>query len=470
MAADNVNISFSSSSADLGQALSQLQSVVERESEAGERAALDELLAVLSSQSVADTAAVEVGRSVRRVVRRFDLPAEAVAALVDLRAQVGSAPETMPHLWGALIADRTREFVGRRYVFEAIDEFLTENQCGYLVLQGDPGMGKSAILAEYVRRTGCVVHFNVRSVGVSSAAQFIRSVCAQLVADVGLPHPVMPSNAVDSGAFLLSLLVDARQRLPKEEPLVIAVDALDEVDGSAQPDVANLLFLPPVLPDGVFFVMTSRNVDVRLVAQSPYRELDLMAHGTENREDVKAYVSAAMSRPELAAWAREYGGGVDGAISDLAERSEDNFMYLRYVMPEIERGAYRRFGTDRLPRGLENYYGDHWRMMGMTARPLPRTKLLIVFTLCEARQAVSRSLLASIATDPVDELTVQEVLDEWKQFLHEERVLGQTRYSPYHTSFRDFLHRKDIVQAAGLTIEWVHGQIADLLWRTTFEQ
>jgi len=30
---------------------------------------------------------------------------------------------------------------------------------GYFTIEGDPGAGKSAILAEYVRRTGCIAHF-----------------------------------------------------------------------------------------------------------------------------------------------------------------------------------------------------------------------------------------------------------------------------------------------------------------------
>lgn len=466
----NVHISFSGSSADIARAVDQLRSVLIHESDTARCATLDELLTALSTQRVPDGSAGVIGRSVRRVVEQFDLPADAVAALVDLRTHVGGLPEAWPHMWGALIADRTREFVGRDYIFDAISELLTSCPNGYLVLRGDPGVGKSSILAEYVRRTGCIAHFNVRSLGVSTASQFLRSVYAQLVADAGLPHTVLPVDAADSGAFLLSLLVEARQRLPQDEPLVIAVDALDEVDDSGQPDTTNVLFLPPVLPDGVFFVMTSRNVDIRLVSQSPYRELDMMTHFAENRADIMSYLSMALARPGLAAWVEENGIGRDEAIATLAELSEDNFMYLRYVLPEIENGAYRRFGVNRLPRGLENYYDDHWRMMGMTARPLPRAKLLIVFTLCEARQAMSRALLASIVTDPVDELTVQEVLDDWRQFLHEDWIGDPPRYSLYHTSFRDFLHRKDIVQAAGLTTEWVHGRIVDALWHNAIDE
>src|SRR5215510_3889815 len=122
-------------------------------------------------------------------------------------------------------------------------------------------------------------------------------------------------------------------------------------------------------------------------------------------------------------------------------------MYLRYVLPDIERGAYHDLGVERLPTGLQGYYEDHWQHMGMTARPLPRAKIKIVYVLAEVRQPVALRQIASFADE--DALTVQEVLDAWDQFLHEQPIDGATHYSVYHTSFRDFLHRKDIVQAAG---------------------
>jgi hypothetical protein len=68
----------------------------------------------------------------------------------------------------------------------------------------------------------------------------------------------------------------------------------------------------------------------------------------------------------------------------------------------------------------------------------------------------------------VDQLAVQEVLDEWKQFLHEQLTEEGRRYSVYHASFRDFLHRKDVVQAAGVTIKDINALIANSLWVDLF--
>src|SRR5262249_32181562 len=93
---------------------------------------------------------------------------------------------------------------------------------------------------------------------------------------------------------------------------------------------------------------------------------------------------------------------------------------------------------------------------------IPRAKILIVYILSEVRQPVSRGLIAGFASE--DEIAVQEVIDDWLQFLHHETVEGEKRYSVYHTSFRDFLGRKDIVKAAGVSIPGINERIAKHLW------
>ena len=48
----------------------------------------------------------------------------------------------------SLIEERTRSFVGRDYVFATVDRALGDDgfPSGYIVLHGEPGIGKTAIL------------------------------------------------------------------------------------------------------------------------------------------------------------------------------------------------------------------------------------------------------------------------------------------------------------------------------------
>ncbi|AFZ19611.1 hypothetical protein Mic7113_3900 [Allocoleopsis franciscana PCC 7113] len=89
------------------------------------------------------------------------LPVTRCSESDSLSATPASASQPVwRHQFQTLIDNKTKDFVGRKYVFHAIAEFLENQPNGYLIIEGDPGIGKSAILAEYVRRTGCVAHFN----------------------------------------------------------------------------------------------------------------------------------------------------------------------------------------------------------------------------------------------------------------------------------------------------------------------
>lgn len=388
----------------------------------------------------------------------------------------GDEAETqeVPLPFQSLIADKTEGFVGRDYVFEAIEEFLQHEACGYFIIEADPGVGKSSILAEYVKRTGCVAHFNVRSQGINRAEEFLKCVCTQLIERYKLPYslPLNPEHTRD-GNFLARLLNEistlgvsyATTTLNPETKstpqLVLAVDALDEVDLSTQTSGANVLYLPASLPHGVYFILTKRMTPVPLAVNNQ-RVFDLMQYATECLQDAKTYIRRRVNQNEtLQEWIANRGLTAEEFVTALAEKSDRNFMYLRYVLPAIESGTYQDLSIENLPEGLEQYYYQHWQNMGMTAKPLPRTKIKIVYVLAEARKPVSRQLISEFSGE--DALTVQEVLDEWQQFLREQRIDGQTCYSIYHASFQEFLHHQDIVQAAGVTIQGINAMIADNL-------
>jgi hypothetical protein len=106
-------------------------------------------------------------------------------------------------------------------------------------------------------------------------------------------------------------------------------------------------------------------------------------------------------------------------ITWLADLSENNFMYLRYILPEIKIGVYKDSDLKSLPKGLTAYYEDHWNQMGMKAKPVPELKITIIYILCEARQSISLKMITDILTYnkfDVRPFQVQAVLDEWSNF------------------------------------------------------
>jgi hypothetical protein len=346
-----------------------------------------------------------------------------------------------------LIEEKTEGFVGREFVFEAIEEFLKKQPNGYFIIEGEPGIGKSAILAKYVQQTGCVAHFNVRSQGITSVERFLKNVCTQLISRYNLSYSSLPPDATRDGQFFVRVLGEVSAKLKTGDRLVIAIDALDEVDRTDHTG-ANLLYLPTRLDKGVYFVMTQRPGTLALTLNTPPHRFDLMQYQAESLQDIQTYIRGEIKKSsQLRAWIDEKGLTVEEFVIQLANKSENNFMYLKYVLPDIKNGKYKDLSMESLPQGLQAYYEDHWRRMGMITEPLPMHKVAIVYFLAELREPVSRRLLAELSGEKA--VTVQQVLNEWKQFLREVQVDDETRYSVYHQSFCDFLYRKDIVQAYG---------------------
>ncbi|MGB0385588.1 MAG: CHAT domain-containing protein [Ardenticatenaceae bacterium] len=376
------------------------------------------------------------------------------------------AASLIPSQFHSFIEDKTAGFVGREYVFATLDHFLSTQRSGYFTIEGRPGVGKSAILAEYVKRTECLAYFNMRSQGLNSTTQFLQNICSQLIVRYGLPYPSLPANATQDGAFFGQLLREATIRLAPQERLVIAIDALDEVDLMGHPRGVNILYLPPSLPERVYFIVTRPPVFVPWMVYAPHYLLDLMSYQVESQRDVQSYIKQATRDYRLRQWINRRQLMLSEFVHKLAEKSQNNFMYLRYILSDIQSGYYETSSLESLPTGLMGYYEDHWLRMGMNNMPLPRTKIKIIYLLAEVREPVSQSLIAEFAE--VNQLTTQEVLNEWYPFLQEQRVEMQTRYSLYHSSFRDFLHRQDIIQAADVSIQGINALIANNLWGKLF--
>lgn len=210
----------------------------------------------------------------------------------------------------------------------------------------------------------------------------------------------------------------------------------------------------------IFFVLSSRRIsDSPIRPLSPIRELDLQDYPVENDHDLKLYIN----QPEFVRMiqdgcARE-GIELQVFIDKLVEKSEQNFMYLRYVLPEIQNGIYRDKGLESLPAGLSGYYKDHWKRMGMDQRPLSEDKIRVLYVIAQYGEPVSQNMIAKITG--ISSLPITFVLENWKEFLHITKNGGKTMYSIYHSSFLDFLRDHEVLKAAGEELGTIDQLIGD---------
>jgi hypothetical protein len=364
-----------------------------------------------------------------------------------------------------IIQDRIKDFTGRKFVFEAINEFLRTKQKGYFVLEAEPGVGKSAIMAACVvmLKRRCVTHFNSQPDGIVSAKTFLKNACIQLIEGFGLKdkHPRLPENALDNNSFLCELLKEVSANSSKDKKIIFVVDALDEVDWKAQTSGSNVSYLPNDLPDNVYFIVSKRPEFLTMPTANK-TVFDLMKYSAESLEDVKAYLAKRTERSQLIQdWIKGRNLQREQFVTAVAEKSEKKFIYLRHVLDEIEGGTYNDVNLNDLPAGLEEYYQKHWgQMMGREDDPLLELKVRIIYFLSQAEEAVSGRWLAKSAREK-NVMKVQQVLGKWNSFLRHEKVGKETRYTIYHNSFRQFLEADETVQSAGITLDDINDDISD---------
>ena len=250
-------------------------------------------------------------------------------------------------------------------------------------------------------------------------------------------------------AFLINYLAEVSEKLKADERCVIVVDALDEVDQVGTPAGVNLLYLPLTVPEGIYFVVTMREDDERKIkprVDCEQDELYIDHDSSDNLVDITDFVQASITRPGIRTYITAQDIEASEFVTLIVEKSEGNFIYLRYVLPEIERGAYKDYDLDAIPMGLQNYYEDHWwRMRGTDENKWFEYKLPVIVALTVVLEPVSINQISAFSKVG-QTARIRAVLEDWAPFLHNEVVDyksgTQTRYRLYHVSFFEFVTAK----------------------------
>ncbi|MDF0552032.1 NACHT domain-containing protein [Kamptonema sp. UHCC 0994] len=363
----------------------------------------------------------------------------------------------LPAEFKSVIQEKIKKFCGRQFVFDEIDQFIGKETKGYFTVIGDAGMGKTALAAKLIYDRQYPCYFNILAEGRNRPEQFLTSIREQLIQRYQLQN-----TAADD---LPTLLEKASQKLATGARLIIVVDALDEVE---QEPGYNLLYLPTTLPDRVYFVLTRRPYILekkRLLSPGvPFRELDLREEEYMKLSyiDIKDYIGLFLQDPEhqenLQKWIQDRNTTAEGFVEQVAVKSQNNFMYLRYLLPAIANGQYNNLELKQLPNGLQEYYQNHWVRMEMESAP-NEFKVIILFILKEIKTPITSSIIADIAEQ--DKYDVEKLLERWVEYVPPVQFLGAMCYKIYHTSFAEFLERKKELERERKLFKEVNRRIAE---------
>ena len=332
-------------------------------------------------------------------------------------------------------------FTGREWLAAGVDEFMAANPCGYVLIEAEAGLGKTAFAAWLVKTRGYLTHFSRYSAGTSVPGA-LGNLAAQLIMRFGLdeqaPGGMLPEWARTPEGFE-SLLGTAARAAGRRGPVVLVADGLDEADAPA----GGLPFgLPLLLPDGVFVIGTYRTGRSPRRPDAPFTVLAIGRQDPRNRHDIDEYLAGQAAEEVLAARLAEAGTDPAAFTAVLAQRCGGVWVYLRYVLQELRIGLRRPDEVSDLPAGLHSYYADQVRRWQQG--PAWQAGLLpLLATLGAAGEPLTAATLARLAgdLDAADaqrwcNLTVRPLLTTVRQ----PGAGGPLRYEIYHASFRELLN------------------------------
>jgi hypothetical protein len=334
------------------------------------------------------------------------------------------------------------EFTGREWLLSAIDDFVTTADRGYLVIEAEAGMGKTAFMAWLAQKRNYVHHFVRLMPDASDVGTALRSMSAQLIRAWDLQTfavgGVLPPNA-SRPDFFEDVLYDAagkRDATRPGEAIVIVVDGLNE---TVAPAGQNPLALPANLPAGVYFVVSQRTTHVPLAIATARRVIRITPRSPENLVDVRAYLDAAIAQPTFRQHLITAGISPDELIRRLVVWSSGVWLVLRYVLAELRTGVRTLDNLETLPIGLWQYYARffvEWQRAHSDRWADADLPLLV--TLTAVQEPVPLALLCELSGGVAMERAALLVGDTWRPFL-EVQEGQEERYRAYHESLVEFV-------------------------------
>ncbi|MBK9175513.1 MAG: toll/interleukin-1 receptor domain-containing protein [Flavobacteriales bacterium] len=326
-------------------------------------------------------------------------------------------------------------FVGREALINRIDDAVQNGRSRVVLIDGDPGVGKSALWAELIRQGKAAAYFRCMSGDEARARpeQFVRTVVYQLARNSSkFRKKIQPHDVPESFTDMVSILLAAPLNdLVQETPLVIAIDALDEgMDARGEfPLASKLQELVNCLPSFVRFIVTCRDVRTIRDLLPGHTRVHIDASEPENLLDVERYVLMRSKQPRFASAVKD-----PVAIrKTICTKAHGNFLYAKSMMDLIESDPdFNPADGSSYPADMKRMFLRHFkRAFPDPDRFGPVADMLSL--ICASLQPVGPEAIAAIL-----DMEADDVKGRLRRLYPMLRLEG-SGYVPFHRSLIDWL-------------------------------
>ena len=228
--------------------------------------------------------------------------------------------------------ERMKFFVGRSQILSSISHYVTNSQHKILLIVGEGGTGKSALMAKAIHQTQVTEvrkEIIYRFIGATPSSSDGRGLLESLCHEITRRYSGNPSSIPMDYRELVPEFSKKLQLATAEKPLLLFLDSLDQL--SISQGARGLTWLPNELPDFVSVIVSTRGGEM-----DTYRNMK----GKNIIEAQLGGLSPDEGRELLDKWLLNIGRTLQSiqkqAVLEKFSQSQNNPLYLKLAFEEAK--------------------------------------------------------------------------------------------------------------------------------------
>ena len=375
--------------------------------------------------------------------------------------------------FSSILAYKRDGFVGRQWFFMELEKiFETERGTAGVLITGDPGSGKSALVSQLICSpySSLQIHQNIigfhfceySEKGKRDGARFVRNLVDQIAARLPGYSDIIVKNELIrrelqgilceqdiTGCFVTSILGPLRELQPQNGLRYIVIDALDECFETDKTSEIIEILSSKILhfPKWLKVILTTRNLTM-VTQELPQvvRRKPLYANDDRNVEDIRYYVSRFVSqnsffvdRLSTAMNFRSRTYDMKIFLDEVIRQAEGNFLFVKMTLQYIN-DTDGMVNVRSLPTNLFDLYNRFFkRQFGKDGFGPFRYLFEILISVCSPLQLNDVEEILKSEYKEGDILKLIEQASCFLRFGHD----GTVRI--YHQSFAEWLINQSAV-------------------------
>ena len=344
------------------------------------------------------------------------------------------------------IEELTETFKGRTFEREKLLQFVINESKGYCSIQGNPGIGKSALIAQFFKD----LRASDKAKNVNVVEYFIRRGTAQAQTEYLLNYLIKRTDelfpqgkevrAEGKMVFEIQQQLFSKWRLWSEhsngKKLLFLIDGLDE---GVENNIVS--YLPRENFQDILIIYGSRPGGHKTIDEL-WVTLPLESHSKIelsglSKEDIRALIYEVANKYDLekdSEW-----------IEAVQKRSQGNPLYLKLLCDSIENGGIALNDLNALPSKIDEYYKAI--LLRYAQDPDGDALLAGLYTFAAAKDYLTMAHLGLI--NQLGDATLERIGSTLKEVLYENPLTEDVLdFQLFHESFREYLIKEKTLKVS----------------------